>query len=373
MSVAMLRESAATTTPERAVVEPDEAWRAVLARDARLDGQFVYAVATTGVYCRPTCPSRRPKRSNVSFHPSAHAAELAGFRACRRCRPRAASAPGVQAVEEARALIDRSLDEGVTLTALARQVNLSPFHLQRTFKKFTGLSPREYLAARRAERLKGRLRLGESVSRATYEAGYGSSSRVYETANDTLGMTPATYRRGGRGAHIRYTVVKSSLGLLLVGGTERGICAVMLGESEQGLEQSLAAEYPHATRERDGGGMEEWVRAILDHLEGRGAGAAAAVPLDVQGTVFQLRVWKALREIPPGATRSYSEVAASIGAPTAARAVARACAGNRAAVLIPCHRVVREDGALGGYRWGVERKKRLLESEVSDLSDVSNS
>ena len=349
-----------TQVARRDPFDAEAAWDAVLARDPRSDGQFVYAVASTGVYCRPTCPSRRPLRRNVAFFTTPDDAERSGYRACRRCHPRQAQSAAMRAVEQTRALLDASDDRRVTLDVLARSVGLSPFHLQRTFKRLTGVTPKEYAAGRRSERLKTRLRQGDTVSRATYEAGYGSNSRVYEKAHAQLGMTPATYRRGGRGTHIRYTVVDSALGRLLVGATDRGVCAVTMGDDDATLEAGLRHEYPRATLERTDETLRDWVEAIVHHLE---HGSTLTIPTDVEGTAFQLRVWKALREIPPGKTRSYSEVAASIGAPLAARAVARACASNHVAVLIPCHRVVREGGALGGYRWGLERKKQLLDTE----------
>ena len=341
-----------------------DAWTAVVERDARLDGRFVYAVRTTGIYCRPTCPSRRPNRENVSFFESPDLAEQAGFRACLRCRPRR-TRPSLAArtIERVREIIDEHPDAPHSLESLARQVGISPFHLHRTFKRLAGVTPKEYVDRRRVERLKTHLRDGDSVSRATYEAGYGSSSRVYEQSAVQLGMTPAAYRRGGRGTSIRYTVVETTLGRLLVGATARGVCAVSLGDADAVLEVALAAEYPEAERLRDDDAFAEWVSAIVAHVEGRER--RLDVPLDVAGTDFQLRVWKALREIPFGDTRSYSEIAAAIGAPSAARAVAGACASNRVALVIPCHRVVREGGALGGYRWGVERKRRLLAQERS--------
>ena len=343
---------------------PDAAWSAVLARDSRLDGRFVYAVSSTGVYCRPTCPSRRPRRANVAFFPTPAAAERAGFRACRRCRPHASVASGAtDAVARACAIIERSADGPPTLAELASQVGLSRFYLQRVFKRLTGLTPAEYAAAGRTERFKTRLRHGDTVSRATYEAGYGSSSRVYEQASARLGMTPATYRRGGRGAHIRYTLVDSPFGRLLVAGTDRGVCAVSMGDDDATLINALTSEYPHATLERADSAVGEWVMAIVRHLQGERQ--AMGVPLDIGGTAFQRRVWKALCEIPFGVTRSYAEVASAIGSPTAARAVASACARNPVSLVVPCHRVVRQGGALGGYRWGLDRKRKLLAQERS--------
>jgi AraC family transcriptional regulator of adaptative response/methylated-DNA-[protein]-cysteine methyltransferase len=343
-------------------VHPETAWAAVLARDPQFDGRFVYAVASTGVYCRPVCSSRRPLRRNVAFYGTPAAAEEAGYRACRRCQPRGDTrSAAARSVEQARAYLDAHLDETVTLERLARAVHMSPYHLQRTFKRQAGVSPREYVNARRAERLKARLKEGDTVSRASYEAGYASSSRVYEQVDAQLGMTPATYKRGGEGMEIRFSIVPSPLGSLLVAVTQRGVCSVTLGDDEAALEDFLRREYPHASIDRAHDDLSEWVQAIVDYLGG--AAQQIQIPLDVQATVFQARVWKALREIPYGSTRSYSEIAASIGAPTAVRAVARACASNRVALVVPCHRVIREDGGLGGYRWGMDRKRLLLEQE----------
>ena len=343
----------------------DEAWRAVEQRDARFDGRFVYAVQSTRIYCRPSCPSRRPARERVSFYSAPAAAEQAGFRACRRCHPREAGlAPNAVAVERARAHIETHPDETLTLAALAAAVGVSPFHLQRTFKRLIGVSPREYQGALRVTRLKSRLRSGDTVSRATYEAGFGSSSRVYEQSDEQLGMTPAAYRRGGAGMHIDYTIVDTPFGRLLVGATERGVCAVAFGDSDDSLVRALHHDFPNAAIARGDNAHRDWVAAIVEHV-GQGTGEAH-VPLDVSGTLFQQRVWALLRKIPRGRTRSYSEIAAALDSPRATRAVARACASNRVAIVIPCHRVVRNDGSLGGYRWGVGRKQRLLESERRD-------
>ncbi|HWM94050.1 MAG TPA: bifunctional DNA-binding transcriptional regulator/O6-methylguanine-DNA methyltransferase Ada [Thermoanaerobaculia bacterium] len=345
------------------------AWAAVETRDSRFDGRFVYAVASTGVYCRPSCPSRRPNRKSVSFFPGPEDAERAGYRACRRCRPRSAGPTDPErSVERARAWLDAHPDEPVTLAALGEAVGLSPWYLQRTFKRLTGLTPKEYASARRLERLKTHLRKGDDVTTATYEAGYGSGSRVYEQSDARLGMTPATYRRGGEGTTIRYRIADSPLGRMLVGATGRGICAVTFGASDAELEAGLRREYPNAEIEpgepREPGeddALEAWTSAIVHHLEGDAP--RLTLPLDVKATAFQWRVWKALQEIPSGETRSYGEIAASLGQPRAARAVARACASNRVALAVPCHRVVRGDGDPGGYRWGEERKRRLLDLE----------
>ena len=344
-------------------LDKDEAWRAVEARDSRFDGRFVYAVTSTRIYCRPSCPSRRPARSRVSFYSAPAAAEEAGYRACRRCHPRdtpLASAATV-AVERARKLIEEQPDHLLTLAELAARVGVSPFHLQRTFKRLFGVSPREYQDALRVTHFKSRLRAGDTVSRATYEAGFGSSSRVYERSDRSLGMTPAAYRRGGAGMRITYTIVESAFGMLLVATTDRGVCAVALGDSDAALRDSLRADFPSAAIERADDAHREWVEEIVSHIGGGNAGLRA--PLDLRGTEFQQQVWALLRKIPPGRTKSYAEVAAALGNPNATRAVARACASNRIAVVIPCHRVVRTDGTLGGYRWGVERKDRLLARE----------
>jgi AraC family transcriptional regulator of adaptative response/methylated-DNA-[protein]-cysteine methyltransferase len=341
----------------------DEAWRAVEARDSRFDGRFVYAVKSTRIYCRPSCPSRRPNRGRVTFYSAPDAAENAGYRACRRCHPRETemASTAAVAVEQARSLIEQQPDQPFTLAELAARVGVSPFHLQRTFKRLLGVSPREYQDGLRVTHFKSRLRAGDTVSRATYEAGFGSSSRVYERSDRSLGMTPASYRRGGAGMRIAYAIVDSTFGKLLVATTERGVCAVALGDSEDALEQTLRADFPSAEIERADDTHREWVEEIVGHIGSGNVGISA--PLDLRGTEFQQQVWSLLRKIPPGRTQSYAEIAAALGNPRATRAVARACASNRIAVVIPCHRVVRTDGTLGGYRWGVDRKERLLARE----------
>lgn len=344
----------------------DSRWAAVLGRDRGRDGTFVYAVRTTGVYCRPSCPSRRALRRNVEFYTTSKDAEGAGYRPCRRCRPHSASGTiADQSVAEARAFLDRHADEAVSLERLARAVGWSPSHLQRTFTRLVGVSPKAYHDARRRELLKARLRSGETVSRATYRSGYGSTSRVYAGASEALGMTPGVYRRGGRGLTVRFTVVSTALGQLLVAATDRGVAAVSLGDSAAELESGLRAELPDATITRDDTAVGAWASAVAEAAAG---GVSPTVPLDVQGTAFQRRVWSALRQIPPGATRTYGEVAEAIGQPTAVRAVAHACASNPVALAVPCHRVVRRDGTLGGYRWGLERKQQLLAAEQANNS-----
>jgi AraC family transcriptional regulator of adaptative response/methylated-DNA-[protein]-cysteine methyltransferase len=337
-------------------------WEAVLARDARSDGRFVYAVRTTGVYCRPSCPSRRPRRESVEFYAHPDAAELAGFRACRRCHPRAGAqaAPGIDYVRKACAFIARHADTPITLARLASHVGTSAFHLQRTFTKLVGVSPRAYQAALRAQRFRRDLRDGKPLTGAMYDAGYGSSSRVYER-RPTGAITPAQYRRGAHDAAIAYTIVDSSLGRMLVAGTAKGLCSVKLGDRDAELEADLRREYPSAAIRRENGAFDAWVRALVAHVAG--ASPALDLPVDVQATAFQWKVWRYLQSIPYGETRTYSGVARDLGHPSATRAVARACATNHVCLVIPCHRVVQKDGGLGGYRWGIERKRRLLQKE----------
>ena len=351
------------------MAEPDESrWESVLARDPQADGEFVYAVRTTGVYCRPSCPSRRPRRESVTFFAGPDAAEVAGFRECRRCHPRAgAAAPaGLNDVRLACAFIRSRATHALTLAQIASHVGTSPFHLQRTFTKLVGISPRAYQAAVRAGQFREGLRQGTAVSAAVYDAGYGSISRVYERRPTGRGMTPASYRRGGKGVAMTFTIVDSPVGRMMVAGTEKGICSVKLGDRDERLEQDLRREYPEAHIARDREALGGWVRALLAHLEG--ARPHLDLPLDVQATAFQWKVWQYLQSIPFGETRAYSDVARAIGKPDAVRAVARACATNPVCLVVPCHRVVGKDGSLTGYRWGVSRKKRLLEVESGQRS-----
>ncbi len=361
-AVSTIEVSAPHTPAPDAPGTPAEAWRAVRARDHRFDGRFVYAVRTTGVYCRPSCGARRPRRANVRFFPDPAAAEAAGFRPCRRCRPAGGAGEDTNAgaVRRAREELERRVAAPPTLAELGALVGMSPWHLQRVFKRAVGLTPREYVAARRAERLRNELRESRTVSRAVYAAGYGSGRPVYERGSP-LGMTPAAYRRGGAGLTISYVIVPSPLGRLLVAATDRGVCAVRLGGADAALEAGLRAEFPAADLRRETGPLAGWVAAIVRHLEGQGP--RLDVPVDVRATAFQWRVWSALRRIPYGHTRSYADVAREVGAPKAVRAVARACAANPVALVVPCHRVVRSDGALGGYRWGARRKATLLARE----------
>ena len=351
------------TEPKIAVTtNGDELWQAVLAKDSRYDGQFVFAVSSTGVYCRPSCPSRRPRRDRVNFFPLPEAAEQAGFRACLRCQPKRARVvdPQIDLVQRACRFLNSSDSETVKLADLARHVGVSTFHLQRTFKSIMGISPRQYLAAQRFANFKTRVKEGETVTNALYDAGFNSSSRLYEQAAGELGMTPATYGRGGEGANISYTVVSSPLGRLLVAVTERGVCAVKMGDSDAKLEKDLHREYPAATINRDNAALRSTVQTVLSHLTNE---PKQELPLDIRATAFQRQVWEKLRTIPYGQTLSYGAVAKALGNPGAVRAVGRACATNPVALVIPCHRVVREDHSLGGYRWGLDRKRKLLERE----------
>lgn len=345
-----------------AAIDAEVAWNAVLNRDRRFDGLFVYAVSSTLVYCRPSCPSRRPTRARATFFPSPRQAEAAGFRACRRCDPRSPDGNRTEhLVDRARRYLDRQSDKPVTLRRLAAFVGISPFHLQRTFTRAVGLSPKAYQDARRMERFTISLKQGKTVTDAIYEAGFGSSSRVYERANGAFGMTPSVFRSGGKGVTLRYASAPTAVGRMLVAATERGIAAVHLGESEASLVALLKDEYPHAVLRCDPQGLTRQLHDMIRCLQGQIDGDR--LPLDVSATGFQRKVWAALQRIPRGSTRSYREIAKVIGRPEAVRAVARACATNPLAVAVPCHRVVREDGRPSGYRWGLLRKQRLLDFE----------
>ncbi len=338
----------------------EQRWQAVIARDASRDGVFVFAVTSTGVYCRPSCPSRRPRRERVRFFSRPAEAERAGFRACLRCRPRDADSR-IKTVESICQFLREHADEPVTLAALGERFGMNPFHLQRVFKSVLGVSPREFADALRMKSFKSQLRSGRSVTDAIYEAGFGSSSRLYERSGPQLGMTPATYQRGGKGMFIRYTTLDSPVGRMLLAATDHGVCAISFGDSDGGLLEGLRREFPDATVRRGDVVLRRWVRALLEQLHGERP--LPQLPLDVQATAFQRRVWEHLQSIPYGTTKSYGEVARAIGQPSSARGVARACASNPIAMAIPCHRVVCGTGDLGGYRWGTERKKALLEME----------
>ena len=335
-------------------------WRATRARDPRADGTFVLAVRSTHIYCRPSCPARRPLRRNVTFYHTREEAERNGYRPCLRCRPNEIAGP-VALVQRAADLLGQSTEESLTLRQLAQTLRATQSTLRRAFFHVTGLRPRELAEALRLNRFKALMRSGKSITDALYETGYGSSSRVYERSNAQLGMTPATYRKGGVGMKLGYTVAKSPLGKVLVAATERGVSAVYLGDNEIKLIAELCEEYPRAEIAAARNGFERWVKEVLERIEGRPP--HIDLPLDLQATAFQRRVWKELQCIPRGRTRTYSQVARSLGEPRAVRAVARACASNPVSVVVPCHRVIREDGALAGYRWGLSRKEQLLARE----------
>lgn len=345
-------------------------WKAVANRDRQADGRFVYGVTSTGIFCRPTCPSRRPKRVNVQFFGSVESAEKAGFRACLRCRPKNAFGTRVEkAVARAKSILDEAANgksRAVDLKSLASAVGVSPFHLQRHFKRIVGMTPKAYLTKRKTTMLRANLRKGGSVLRATYESGFNSASRAYAAAGKELGMSPSSYRKEGAGIEISYWISRTSFGRMIVGATKMGVCAVMLGRSDSDLLEQLRAEFPRARITKGNGGTSRIVAQVVKHVDGSGN---STIDLDLGGTPFQWKVWEALRKIPVGQTRTYGEIAAAIGKPGAARAVGRACATNRAAIIIPCHRVVRSDGVIGEYRWGSALKKRLLSHEASSGED----
>lgn len=339
----------------------DRRLAAVMARDRSADGSFVYAVSSTRIFCRPSCASRRPHQDHIAFFPTSEKARAAGYRACLRCRPDSARSQAAEVAQRICRYIDAQHDDPPGLAELSAHFGLSPHHLARTFKASIGMTPKAYADLQRVERLKVGLRGGASVTNALYSAGFGSSSRLYERGDAFLGMTPADYRRRGLGMSIDFTIADTTLGKLLVAQTTRGICAVKLGDSSGSLERELRREYDAATLRRDDAHLACSVQAIVGHIE-RGT-PLAGLAVDVQASAFTRSVWKALAAIPYGQTRTYGEIAASVGRPTAARAVARACASNQVALIIPCHRVVPSVGGVGGYRWGAERKRALLERE----------
>jgi len=344
------------------MLNKDQCWAAVVAHDATQDGHFFYSVRTTGVYCRPGCASRQPRRENVAFYESTAAAEAAGFRPCKRCRPNEGSQADrhIAAIGRACDLI-RARDELPSLSELADAAGISRFHFHRVFKQITGATPREWGKAHRLGRFADRLDAGEGIAEAAYGAGFGASSRAYEAAPNGLGMTPAARRRGGRGETIRYTVVSTWLGWAIVAATERGICMTALADSRAALESDLRRRFPSADLLPADAALAGWAERVVRYITR--PGDALDLPLDIRGTAFQARVWRALQKIPPGKTATYSEIAAALGQPQSVRAVAQACASNKLAVVVPCHRVVRRDGDLAGYRWGIERKRALLDRE----------
>lgn len=338
-------------------------WKAVLNRDPNFEGKLFYGVRSTGVYCRPICPSRRPNRNQVCFFQSAREAEIAGFRACKRCQPQFET---VANTTKAKVLavcryIETQGDRIPTLSELCSQVGMSPSYLQRIFKQIMGVSPFQYADALRSQRLKQRLQKGEEIADAVYNTGYGSSSQLYEKAPKQLGMTPKTYQQAGKTISIVYAIAPCPLGYLLVATTGKGICAVKLGDEADKLEHTLIQEFNQADILRDDHTHKEWIQAIIDFIAGDKT--HLDLPLDVRGTAFQKQVWQALQKIPYGETRTYTNIACDIAKPHAVRAVGNACGANAIALIIPCHRVLRSDGSLGGYHWGIERKQKLLVQE----------
>lgn len=358
----MNTQQAITRSGQITTQAADRFWQATLHRDARADGAFVFAVRSTHIYCRPSCPARRPLRRNTLFFRTAQDAETHGFRPCRRCRPKQQDS-ATALVQQVAAVLASADDDSFRLGALAAQLNTSSGKLRRAFRRATGLSPKEFEQATRLARFKKMLREGSSITEALYACGYGSSSRLYEKTNAQLGMTPASYRKGGAGMQIGYTVANTSLGKVLVASTERGVSAVYLGESEKSLVDELRKEYAKAEIVREAEGHENWLSEIMRRVEGNTP--SVDLPLDVQATAFQRRVWQELQKIPRGATRTYTQVARALGKPRSVRAVARACATNPVSIVVPCHRVIRTDGTLAGYRWGLQRKQKLLEREVA--------
>ena len=341
----------------------EERWAAMVRRDRAADDQFYYSVSTTGVYCRPSCAARLPLREHVRFYATCAQAEAAGFRPCKRCRPNEARLEERQAaaITKACRLIEQS-DEAPDLDALAAAAGISRFHFHRVFKSITGVTPKAYAAAHRSKRVRRELGRAQTVTDAIYEAGFNSSGRFYANSSKMLGMTPRDFRAGGAGASIRFAVGECSLGSILVAATEKGICSILLGDDADALTRDLQDRFPKAQLIGGDAEFERWTASVVGFVEQPRLGLD--LPLDIRGTAFQERVWGALCEVPPGATTSYAEIAKRVGAPKAVRAVAQACAANPLAVAIPCHRVVRHDGALSGYRWGVERKRALLDREA---------
>jgi AraC family transcriptional regulator of adaptative response/methylated-DNA-[protein]-cysteine methyltransferase len=354
---------------QQGLAKDSEKWKAVVERDETKDGLFVIAVRSTGIYCKPSCPARHPNPEQVVFFSQHDEAEKSGFRACKRCNPRDAT-PSARAkqIEQTCKYVEANLDEKLTLQNLSRQAGLSPFHFQRTFKRILGISPRQYVEARRLERVKRSLTNGETVTNSLYGAGFTSKSRLYEKTPPQLGISPGLFRRGGQGLRIQYTIVDSRIGRVLLAATERGACAVCMGASDEAVEAALKEDYYAADLHRDDVGMKQWAEALLSYFDGHEF--PRDLPLDLQATAFQWKVWKEIRSIPYGRTVTYSNIAKSLGAPQAARAVARACATNPVAIVIPCHRVIGKDGSLRGYGWGVKRKKTLLSLENKAQSDI---
>jgi len=356
------------------MLDHEQCWRAVQQRDGSQDGRFFFGVLTTGVYCRPSCPARSPLRKNVRFYQTPEEAEHFGLRPCLRCRPSAAIGkdPNAGRIQLICSYIERHSEDSLKLDELARRAKLSPFHFQRSFKAIVGLTPKQFMEAARLKKLKNSLRTSKNVADAVYDVGFGSSSRVYERADTRLGMTPGQYRRGGEGVRITYVTIASPVGLIMIGATDRGLCFLQFGKDSEELLQSLNREYPRAEVEPMvapfSPDLQKWADALAQHLAG--SRPHLDLPVDIRATAFQMRVWRYLQSIPYGEVQSYAEVAKGIGQPTAVRAVAQACAKNVVALVIPCHRVIRGTGALGGYRWGLDRKRSLIDSERSSKANA---
>ncbi|MDR5778032.1 bifunctional DNA-binding transcriptional regulator/O6-methylguanine-DNA methyltransferase Ada [Caballeronia sp. LZ065] len=338
----------------------DSRWQAVVQRDAHADGAFFFAVRTTGVFCRPSCASRAPRRENVEFFATTDAAETAGYRACKRCQPTRLPRD-LAIVERACKVLDAHSQQRMTLAQLSDEVHVSPFHLQRLFSRIVGISPRQYQAAQRAGVLRDALQRGRDVTRATHDAGFGSPSRMYDAVPAELGMTPSAYKRQGAGLTVHYTTADTPLGIVIVAATDKGVCKIAFGDDAATLVEQLATDFSQAERLEDAARLEPFVAQIRAYLHG--TRERFDLPLDIGATAFQRRVWDALRHIPYGQTRSYSDIAETLGSPRAVRAVANACASNPVALAIPCHRVIGKDGAIAGYRWGASRKETLLHTE----------
>ncbi|MEZ5827926.1 MAG: bifunctional DNA-binding transcriptional regulator/O6-methylguanine-DNA methyltransferase Ada [Hyphomicrobiales bacterium] len=352
-----------SATPVPQAMLDEQRWQAIAARDARHDGDFVFAVRTTGIYCRPSCPARRPKRENVAFYATPEMANAAGFRPCKRCTPDQPSLADKHAVKVVQACrLIESADEPLSLDALAKAVRMSPYHFHHVFKAALGMTPKAYATAHRHKRVRAELGRSATITEAIYDAGYNSNGRFYATSNETLGMSPQAFRAGGADQDIKFAIGTCSLGPLLVAASDKGVCAILFGDGAQDLRRELRRQFPKARMVEGDAEFERLTAEVICHVEN--PRTAFGFPLDIRGTAFQHRVWEALRRIPVGSTASYTEIAERIGAPGSARAVARACASNLIAVAIPCHRVVRSDGSISGYRGGVARKRALLAKEA---------
>ena len=355
------RSKMAVQTHREQFLTEEDKWIASLNRNSDFDGVFVFGVRSTGVYCRPSCPAKRPNRKQVIFFSDFEEAEQSGFRSCRRCHPREATSSQIELIGSICSFIEASLEKKLTLSALSAHAGISSFHLQRTFKRAVGISPRQYIEARRLEKMKSSLRNGKTVTKALYDVGFNSRSRIYGKVQNNFGVNPGTYRRGGKGMRIEYAITSCPTGRLLFGVTEKGICAVCLGESDYVVEAALARDYPSAIITRNDRDLAPWIQCFMKYFEGQEF--RRDLPIDIQATSFQWRVWKQIQAVPRGGTTTYGNIARAIGKPDSFRAVARACATNPVSLIIPCHRVIGQDGSLRGYRWGKNRKRELLSLE----------